>query len=49
MKTAILNSEMPEGRDYAPCGESLPPSDDLFYQSRGYIAECYRAGEILAA
>lgn len=22
---------------------------DLFYQSRGYIAECYRAGEILVA
>ena len=24
-------------------------NSDLFYQSRGYIAECYRAGEILAA
>ena len=24
-------------------------NSDLFYQSRGYIAECYRAGTILAA
>ena len=24
-------------------------NSDLFYQSRGYIAECYRAGRILAA
>ncbi|MBQ2623779.1 MAG: hypothetical protein IJG18_01625 [Kiritimatiellae bacterium] len=24
-------------------------NSDLFYQPRGYIAECYRAGEILAA
>ena len=24
-------------------------NSDLFYQSRGYIAECYRAGEIIAA
>ena len=24
-------------------------NSDLFYQSRGYIAECYRAGEILVA
>ena len=24
-------------------------NSDLFYQSRGYIAECYRAGKILAA
>ena len=24
-------------------------NSDLFYQSLGYIAECYRAGEILAA
>lgn len=24
-------------------------NSDLFYQSRDYIAECYRAGEILAA
>lgn len=24
-------------------------NSDLFYQPRGYLAECYRAGEILAA
>ena len=24
-------------------------NSDLFYQSRGYIAECYRAGRLLAA
>lgn len=24
-------------------------NSDLFYQPRGYIAECYRAGEIIAA
>ena len=24
-------------------------NSDFFYQSRGYIAECYRAGRILAA
>ena len=24
-------------------------NSDLFYQSRGYIAECYRAGRVLAA
>jgi hypothetical protein len=24
-------------------------NSDLFYQSRGYIAECYRAGEFIAA
>ena len=24
-------------------------NSDLFYQPRGYIAECYRAGTVLAA
>ena len=24
-------------------------NSDLFYQSRGYIAECYRAGTIIVA